>query len=35
MRLDEEVLRAVVPRFLKDGWQVVRLFLYLPHNIFI
>jgi predicted amidohydrolase YtcJ len=22
MRLDEEVLREVVPRFLKDGWQV-------------
>ena len=23
MRLDEEVLREVVPHFLKDGWQVV------------
>ena len=38
MRLDEDVLREVVPRFLKDGWQVVSLFLNLvclPHDIFI
>ena len=26
MRLDEDMLREVFPRFLKDGWQVVSLF---------
>lgn len=38
MRLDEEVLHEVVPRFLKDGWQVVSIFsnlMWLLHNIFI
>lgn len=38
MRLDEEVLREVVRRFLKDGWQVVSILpnlMCLPHNIFI
>ena len=38
MRLDEEVLHEVVPRYLKDGWQVVSLFPHLvclPHDTFI
>ena len=24
MRIDADVLNTVIPRFLKDGWQVVR-----------
>lgn len=38
MRLDEEVLHEVVPRFLKDGWQVVSILpslMCLPHDILI
>lgn len=26
MRIDAETLNDIIPRFLKDGWQVVRLF---------
>lgn len=38
MRLDEAVLREIVPRFLKDGWQVVSILpklMCLLYNIFI
>jgi predicted amidohydrolase YtcJ len=30
MRLNSEVLFDVIPKFLRDGWQVVRHFLPLP-----
>lgn len=33
MRLDADVLNSVVPRFLRDGWQVVSR-LYLIRSIF-
>lgn len=33
MRLDDEVLFDVIPKFLRDGWQVVGLVLYFQLTI--
>ncbi len=30
MRIEPEVLNDVIPRFLKDGWQVVRIRISVP-----